>query len=91
MGHKGIKYVWVSPASGRAVCTFKDVPAGRYAIAVSHDLNGNRKTDTNILRIRKEEWRVSGDVRPTLRAPRFDEAAFDLGSLSVRLNIETKK
>jgi len=47
MGHVGTVQVWVKPSGNTAKCTFSDVPAGTYAVAVAHDLNGNKKTDTN--------------------------------------------
>jgi uncharacterized protein (DUF2141 family) len=59
-------------------CRFPDVPAGRYAVAVSHDANGNRKLDTNLIGLPTEAWGVSNNARPTMRAPRFDEARFDV-------------
>lgn len=60
--------------------TFVDLPPGRYAIAVGHDLNGNRITDTNRLGIPREPWGVSNGVRPRLRAPTFAEASFEISS-----------
>jgi len=68
--------VWLPARASGVVCRFADVPPGDYAVAVSHDLNGNKKTDTNILGIPTEAWGVSNNVRPGLRAPRFDEARF---------------
>ncbi|MEL6281890.1 MAG: DUF2141 domain-containing protein [Pseudomonadota bacterium] len=76
--NSGARSIWRPTRNGGAVCRFTDVPAGRVAVAVSHDLNKNRVTDTNFLGIPTEAWGVSNNVRPTLRAPRFDEAAFDL-------------
>ncbi|MBI1262741.1 MAG: DUF2141 domain-containing protein [Rhizobiales bacterium] len=72
--------IWQPTENGGTQCRFTDLPAGTYAVAVSHDLNGNRKTDTNFLGIPKEAWGVSNNVRPNLRAPRFDEAAFNLAA-----------
>ncbi len=57
-------------------CRFENVRPGTYAVAVSHDLNGNRRTDTNFVGIPREDWGVSRGARPSLRAPRFDEASF---------------
>jgi len=69
------------PADLRGVtCLFVDVPDGTHAVAVAADLNGNRKLDVNFLGIPKEPWGVSNNVRPRLRAPRFDEAAFTVSS-----------
>ncbi|MEM1026048.1 MAG: DUF2141 domain-containing protein [Myxococcota bacterium] len=55
------------------------VPAkGVYAVSCSHDANDNEKMDTNFLGIPKEGWGVSKGVRPSMRAPRFEEAKFDV-------------
>lgn len=81
---------WLPADPRGVVCRFADVKPGVYAIAVSHDLNGNRKTDTNFLGIPTEAWGVSNNVRPALRAPTFDEAKFEVKAvgtttISVRL------
>jgi uncharacterized protein (DUF2141 family) len=57
-------------------CNFSDLADGSYAVSVSHDLNGNKKVDTNFLGMPTESWGVSNNARPSLRAPRFDEAVF---------------
>lgn len=90
-GHAGIEAVWVQPNGTNAVCVFENVAPGTYAVAVAHDLNGNRRTDTNLLGIPTEAWGVSGNIRPTVRAPRFDEAAFRMTSDPLVLNIEVKQ
>ncbi len=64
--------------TGTVECRFENLPAGTYAVAVSHDENKNGKTDTNFLGIPKEAWGVSNNVRPKMRAPKFSEAKFDL-------------
>ena len=69
-----VPMVWLQASDG-AVCRFGDVPAGVYAIAVVHDLNGNQRVDTNFVGIPTEPWGVSNNVRPLMRAPKFDEAA----------------
>jgi uncharacterized protein (DUF2141 family) len=68
--------VWIPAKPGTVECRFENVSAGEYALAVSHDLNGNRKTDTNFVGMPKEDWGVSNNVRPRMRAPRFEEARF---------------
>lgn len=60
-------------------CRFPALRAGPYAVAVFHDLNGNRKLDTTILGLPAEDWRVSNNVRPSLRAPTFAEAQVSVG------------
>jgi uncharacterized protein (DUF2141 family) len=70
-------------------CTFTGLTPGAYAVASSQDFNRNKVTDTNLLGIPKEPWGVSNNVRPTLRAPRFDEARIDL-SQGQTLEIEIR-
>jgi uncharacterized protein (DUF2141 family) len=57
---------------------FENLPPGRYAAAASNDRNGNRKTDKNFVGMPTEPWGVSNNVRPGMRAPKFDEAAFEV-------------
>ena len=59
-------------------CAYTNLPAGRYAVAVSVERNQNGKTDKNFIGIPTEEWGVSNGVRPKMRAPNFEEAAFEL-------------
>ena len=78
LDNTGAQQQWV-PAGGESVtCRFAGLKPGRYAVAIAHDLNGNRRVDTNLLGMPTEQWGVSNAVRPTLRAPRYDEAAFVL-------------
>lgn len=69
---------WLPADPQGVVCRFAEVASGRYAVAVSHDLNGNRQVDRNLFGLPTEAWGVSNNARPALRAPRFDEAAFEL-------------
>ncbi len=62
---------WQPARQGGVSCRFESLAAGRYAVAVSHDLNGNHRVDTNLFGMPTEAWGVSGNVRPALRAPRF--------------------
>ncbi|WP_203070092.1 DUF2141 domain-containing protein [Falsiroseomonas ponticola] len=64
------------PAATAGVrCRFEGIAPGTYAVAVSHDANGNGRTDTNMFGIPTEDWGVSNNIRPTMRAPRFEESA----------------
>jgi uncharacterized protein (DUF2141 family) len=66
---------WQSASASGVECRFQGLRPGLYAVAVSHDLNGNRRTDTNLFGIPTEDWGVSNNVRPTLRAPDLEDAA----------------
>jgi len=57
-------------------CLFKEIPEGEYAAGIRHDENENGKLDKNFFGIPTEGWAVSKNVRPSLRAPRFEEAKF---------------
>ncbi|MEM1118049.1 MAG: DUF2141 domain-containing protein [Bacteroidota bacterium] len=69
-------------------CRFENVAPGTYALAVVHDKNENGRTDRNLLGLPTEAWGVSNGVRPRMRAPRFDEAAFSIrDGVTTRLSI----
>ncbi len=87
---KAVSSVWV-PAAETAECRFPNLTAGTYAVAVSLDLNGNRRTDKNFLGIPTEPWGVSNNVRPTMRAPKFTEARFAVGAGEERIGIRVAK
>ena len=76
MDNTGAKQVWLAADSGALVCKFSGVTPGVYAVSANHDINGNKKVDTNFLGVPKEGWAVSNNVVPKLRSPRFDEAQF---------------
>ena len=73
-------------------CRFRDVKPGVYALAVSQFAAGQAKLETDWFGRPMQPWGVSNNIRPSLRAPRFDEAAFAVpGQGEVRLNIRFKK
>lgn len=86
----GAKAQWTKAEPGGVTCRFADVPAGRHAVSVVHDVNGNRRVDTNFVGMPTEQWGVSNGARPTLRAPRFDEAAFAVGDSAGELVVDVK-
>lgn len=69
---------------GAMQCVFRDLPAGDYAASAAHDQNDNGETDRNFVGMPTEPWAVSNNVRPSLRAPRFAEAAFTLAANETR-------
>ena len=68
--------LWLDAAKDGVQCIFDSLEDGTYAVAISHDLNVNQETDTNFFGIPKEDWGVSNNVRPSMRAPTFEEAKF---------------
>ena len=79
MDDSSARVQWQDARRSGVECRFDGLVPGSYAVAVSHDFNGNKRTDTNFIGIPTEPWGVSNNVRPTLRAPSFDEAALELG------------
>ena len=63
--------------AGSESVVFKDVPAGKYAVAVFHDMNGNKLLDANEIGIPKEGFAFSGKQKGPGK-PKFEEVAFEL-------------
>jgi uncharacterized protein (DUF2141 family) len=72
------KQQWLPVNPSGTTCRFTGLPDGSYAVSIGIDQNKNRKVDTNFLGMPTEQWGVSNNVRPSLRAPRFEEAAFKI-------------
>ena len=70
---------------------FSNLKSGQYAVSVMNDQSGNKILDKNLIGIPKEEWGVSNNVRPNLRAPKFEEAVFEVdekSDLTLKIRIE---
>jgi uncharacterized protein (DUF2141 family) len=80
MDSSGARQVWQAADAKGVTCRYTDVPEGTYAVAIGHDLNGNKRVDTNFIGMPTEQWGVSKNARPSLRAPRFDEANFKVAA-----------
>ena len=90
MDNTSARNLWL-PADAKGVtCRFNDVPEGTYAVSVGHDLNGNKRVDTNFIGLPTEQWGVSNNARPPLRAPRFDEASFKVAADAKDVGIDIK-
>ena len=61
---------------GATLVTIADVPPGRYAAQVFHDVNDDGEVHRNLLGIPTEPIGFSNDAPIHLRGPRFKEAAF---------------
>ena len=65
-----------SPGTNGTI-TFRGVPPGRYALAVFHDANANRKLDT-VLGIPREGFAFSRNPAIRFGAPRFEEVSIEI-------------
>ena len=85
-----LETVYVPIDDGVASAVFEGLEPGAYAVTVYNDRNGNREFDKNWIGMPKESWGVSNDARPRLRAPRFDEAVFELTTGPNKVTIEIR-
>ena len=60
----------------RAICVFRGLKPGRYAISAYHDEDEDGRLDTNFLGIPKEDYCASRDARGRIGPPAFSDAAF---------------
>lgn len=72
----------IVPAAPTVQIRFGAVPAGRYAISLIHDENGNRKLDLAVM-IPREGYGFSRDAAVTMGPPKFDKAAFDVAGPTI--------
>lgn len=63
----------VKSTGNKITYTFKDLPAGEYAVAVYQDVNDNGKCDRNLIGYPTEGFGFSKNYKPKLSAPKFDE------------------
>ncbi len=64
-----------------------DIPAGRYAISVFHDLNDNKKLDTNFIGYPKEPFGFSAPMG-RFGPPKFEVASIKVGAQDNKIIIE---
>jgi uncharacterized protein (DUF2141 family) len=74
----------------RALCVFRDVPAGSYGISAFHDENNDGKLDTNLVGYPTEEYCASNNARNLLSAPSFRDARFEYRGGTARLRAMMK-
>lgn len=71
-----------------ATIRFADVPAGRYAVSVFVDKNGNGELDTNLIGSPTEPYGFSRDARGNMGPPDFEASAVDVkGDTAVNINL----
>ncbi|RYZ48454.1 MAG: DUF2141 domain-containing protein, partial [Sphingobacteriales bacterium] len=67
------------PVSGaRTAVNMGVLPPGRYAIALMHDENNNKKMDKNKLGIPREGFGFSNNPKIRFSAPSFEKAGFEV-------------
>jgi uncharacterized protein (DUF2141 family) len=77
--HKAAAQASARAATGTVHCTFPASPAGRLAVAVIHDEDGDGRLGRNFLGIPREGVGVSRDAQGKRGPPRFEDAAITYG------------
>ena len=81
---------FIAAKTGSVSFTFKDLPAGQYAVSTFHDLNSNDKLDTNFVGKPVEPYGFSRDARGTFGPPPFDDAVIQVGESAKTITISVK-
>tara|TARA_R110002072_G_scaffold202443_4_gene360239 strand:+ start:1131 stop:1586 length:456 start_codon:yes stop_codon:yes gene_type:complete len=64
--------------NNKATIIFEDVAKGVYAFSLFHDLNENKKLDTNFLGIPKEPYGFSKGEKGSFGPPKYEEVKFSI-------------
>lgn len=75
-----IKTFSIKAQTGTAFISTKELKPGTYAIALFHDVDGNRKLTTNIMGIPKEGYAFSNNASNMFGVPSFKDASFKLNA-----------
>jgi uncharacterized protein (DUF2141 family) len=73
---------------GTQTVSISNLPPGKYAVALIHDVNENKKLDKNFFGKPKEQWGMSNNPAAKFIAPPIEKAFFTLQSnkeLSIQL------
>lgn len=79
--------VKVRPDREKATCVFPDVTAGRYAVALWHDVNADQKLGTNWIGMPTEPVGASNNAKGKLGPPKFQDASFEYRPPLLKQNI----
>jgi uncharacterized protein (DUF2141 family) len=74
--------------AGAVVLVFHGVPAGRYAVAVFHDANGDGQLNRNGLGVPTEGYGFSNDAQGAGGPPKFGQAAFSFDGGAKALSVD---
>ena len=80
----------VGEAADTVTLVFRDVPPGRYAVALLHDENGNGKADRAAMMIPTEGFGFSRDAPVRMGPPKFDQAAFAIDGGEVSQTVKMR-
>ena len=64
----------VPAVKGTQTLRVPNLPPGKYAVALIHDINKNHKLDKNFIGMPKEQWGMSNNPHATIKAPPIEKA-----------------
>lgn len=74
--------------NGEVRYVFRNLDAGRYAVALFHDANSNGRFDKSVLGLPREGFAFSNGARAVLAPPSFERAAVTVrGHTTIRISI----
>jgi uncharacterized protein (DUF2141 family) len=85
--HKAAGREWVNISNEQAVCEFKGLAAGHYAVVVFQDEHETGKMTKNFLGMPTEAYGFSNDAKATLSAPSFADASFQFNGSAIDVTI----
>jgi len=73
---------------GTVKVSFPNLAEGEYAVSVIHDINGNKKLDSNAIGMPIEPYGFSNDAAGNFGPPTFEQAKFKLGPESKSITVK---
>ncbi len=64
------------PANRQVVCEFRNVPAGRFAVAITHDEDDDGEVDRGLFGIPSEGYCTSRNAKANFGPPTWEDASF---------------
>lgn len=83
--------VILKPHGEQVRVTVGDLPPGRYAVAVFHDVNDNGKLDTNLMSMPTEPYGFSNDAVGNFGPPGFEQAAIELTAQGSAITVTVRQ
>jgi uncharacterized protein (DUF2141 family) len=73
-----VKQSIITVTSSTMEYVFEGLTPGKYAVAIIHDENSNKRLDTNFMGIPREGYGVSNNIVNMFGPPGFEESSFTL-------------
>lgn len=72
---------------GKMFVDIPNIPKGKYAVAIFHDVNDNRKIDKNFIGYPTEPFGFSKNFKPRVSAPKFEDCSIDIVEVKTKCHI----